>query len=444
MASYSGIDISNWQGSVNFSEVKNSGIQIVYIKATEGDYYTDPYLQEFYDGAKDNGLLVGFYHFFSLSTSALSQAQYFVNAISGLSSECRLVLDLEESGGYSAGELSKIAVEFLSQVKKLSGLEVAIYTYASFANNNITTGYGLENYPLWIAEYGSNAPESNPIWGDNYAGWQYSDTGTVSGISTNVDLDTFNSGILQGSSTVVPGDRKEESKQSGVKYYVVQSGDTLSGIAAKFGTTVADLVKINNISNPNLIYPGEVLKIPTKSNDNSKSASSKQYLKTYIVRSGDTLWGIARLFNTTVDNLVRINNISNPNLIYPGEILKIPDIKGESSKSVSSKQYIKTYIVRRGDTLYGIAQRFGTTVAKLVQLNGISNPNLIYPGQVLKIESSGRVDDGEGFRDFYVIQKGDTLSSIARRFNTTVENLLENNNILSDKQIVEGHVIRVG
>ena len=65
MTNYRGIDISNWQGSITFSEVKNSGIEIVYIQATEGNYYTDPYLQEFYDGAKDNGLLVGFYHFFS-------------------------------------------------------------------------------------------------------------------------------------------------------------------------------------------------------------------------------------------------------------------------------------------------------------------------------------------------------------------------------------------
>ena len=186
------------------------------------------------------------------------------------------------------------------------------------------------------------------------------------------------------------------------------------------------------------------MKIYPEEKRESRDTNRIEFYSTYIVKSGDTLSGIAAEFNTTVSELVDLNDISNPNLIYPGEILKIPDIKGESSKSVSSKQYIKTYIVRRGDTLYGIAQRFGTTVAKLVQLNGISNPNLIYPGQVLKIESSGRVDDGEGFRDFYVIQKGDTLSSIARRFNTTVENLLENNNILSDKQIVEVHVVRVG
>ena len=70
MTTYKGIDISNWQGSVNFSEVKNSGVEIVYIEATEGNFYTDPYLQEFYYGASNNGLLIGFYHFFSPSVSA--------------------------------------------------------------------------------------------------------------------------------------------------------------------------------------------------------------------------------------------------------------------------------------------------------------------------------------------------------------------------------------
>ena len=113
MTTYKGIDISNWQGSVDFSEVKNSGVQIVYIEATEGNFYTDPYLQEFYDGASSSGLLIGFYHFFSPSVLASEQAKYFTNAISGMTSDCRLVLDLEEAGSYGSAELSMLANEFL-------------------------------------------------------------------------------------------------------------------------------------------------------------------------------------------------------------------------------------------------------------------------------------------------------------------------------------------
>ena len=384
MSRLKGIDISNWSGSVDFRGVRDSGVEIVYIQATEGTFYTEPYLQEFYDGAKEHGLKIGFYHFFSLSTSALSQAQYFVNAISGLSSECRLVLDLEESGGYSAGELSKIAVEFLSQVKKLSGLEVAIYTYASFANNNITTGYGLENYPLWIAEYGSNAPESNPIWGDNYAGWQYSDTGSVAGVSGNVDMDVFTEEMLLEESSRIVGDSSSTNNNSNSNsnssyiYYTVQSGNTLSGIAEEYGTTVNTLVALNGISNPNLIYVGQVLKIPATGSGASVSTSSTI---NYTVQAGDTLSGIAEEYGTTVNTLVALNGISNPNLIYVGQVLKIP-VSGSESTSNST---VTTYTVQSGDTLSGIALKFGTTVNHLVAINGISNPNLIYVGQVLKI-----------------------------------------------------------
>ncbi|WP_343009951.1 LysM peptidoglycan-binding domain-containing protein [Clostridium celatum] len=380
MTQYKGIDISNWQGSINFSEVKNSGVQIVYIQATEGNFFTDPYLQEFYDEASSKGLSIGFYHFFSPSVSADEQAKYFTKAISGMTSECRLVLDLEQSGGIGADELSRIAVDFLENVKANSGLDVALYTYASFANNNITTGYGLENYPLWIAEYGTSYPESNPIWGTSYAGWQYSDTGYTPGVNGNSDLDIFNEGILLDDKVSIPGNRNEESSHGSVKYYVVRSGDTLSKIASRFGTTTQELVKLNDISNPNLIYVGEILKIPVI-NSVKSGASSKQYQSTYVVQNGDTLSKIASRFDTTVQYLARINGIKNPNLIYTGQVLKIES----SGSSVQGSSTTSTYVVRAGDTLSSIALRFDTTVNNLIDLNDIANPNLIYVGQVLKI-----------------------------------------------------------
>mgnify|MGYP005882992805 CR=1 FL=1 len=380
MTQYKGIDISNWQGSINFSEVKNSGVQIVYIQATEGNFFTDPYLQEFYDEASSKGLSIGFYHFFSPSVSADEQAKYFTKAISGMTSECRLVLDLEQSGGIGADELSRIAVDFLENVKANSGLDVALYTYASFANNNITTGYGLENYPLWIAEYGTSYPESNPIWGTSYAGWQYSDTGYTPGVNGNSDLDIFNERILLDDKVSIPGNRNEESSHGSVKYYVVRSGDTLSKIASRFGTTTQELVKLNDISNPNLIYVGEILKIPVI-NSVKSGASSKQYQSTYVVQNGDTLSKIASRFDTTVQYLARINGIKNPNLIYTGQVLKIES----SGSSVQGSSTTSTYVVRAGDTLSSIALRFDTTVNNLIDLNDIANPNLIYVGQVLKI-----------------------------------------------------------
>ena len=386
MSNYTGIDISNWQGSIDFSQVKNSGTQIVYILASQGNYFIDSYLQEFYNGAISNGLLVGFYHFFDPAVSVDAQAQYFTNAIKGLTSNCKLVLDLEKAGNYGASELSELAVEFLEKVKALTNTEVAIYTYVSFANNNIVSGYGLENYPLWIAEYGVNSPQGNPIWGNSHAGWQYSDTGSVAGVSGNVDMDVFTEEMLLEESSRIVGDSSSTNNNSNSNsnssyiYYTVQSGNTLSGIAARFGTTVQALAQLNNIANPNLIYVGEVLKLPV-SNSVKTGASPKQYQTTYIVQSGDTLSGIAARFGTTVQYLARINGIVNPNLIYVGQVLKISGSGVSAQRGASTA----TYVVKYGDTLSGIALRFGTTVNNLVALNDISNPNLIYVGQVLKV-----------------------------------------------------------
>ena len=325
MSNYTGIDISNWQGSIDFSQVKNSGTQIVYILASQGNYFIDSYLQAFYNGAISNGLLVGFYHFFDPAVSVDAQAQYFTNAIKGLTSNCKLVLDLEKAGNYGASELSELAVEFLEKVKALTNTEVAIYTYVSFANNNIVSGYGLENYPLWIAEYGVNSPQGNPIWGNSHAGWQYSDTGSVAGVSGNVDMDVFTEEMLLEESSRIVGDSSSTNNNSNSNsnssyiYYTVQSGNTLSGIAEEYGTTVNTLVALNGISNPNLIYVGQVLKIPVSGSESTSNST----VTTYTVQSGDTLSGIALKFGTTVNHLVAINGISNPNLIYVGQVLKI-------------------------------------------------------------------------------------------------------------------------
>ena len=445
MASYQGIDVSNWSGSIDWESVTNSGVEFVVIQASEGTFYRDPYLQEDYNGAKENGLRVGFYHFFNPGSSPTptEQARYFVDTISGLEADIKLVLDLEQTGGLDDYELTLQALEFLREVESLSGLQAAVYTYTNFAQNNIYPGIGIEDYPLWIAQIDADAPQSNRVWGSEYAGWQYSFTGKVPGISANVDLDIFYDEMFLANTTSTPGERKEEATDKKVIYYTVQAGDTLSGIASRYGTSVEEIASINGITNPSLIYPGQVLKIYPNETREDRNTDNQNFSSTYIVRAGDTLSAIAQRFTTTVSELVELNDISNPNLIYPGEILKIPTITNENSKSASYKQYIKTYIVRSGDTLSAIAQRFNTTVNNLVQLNNISNPNLIYPGQVLKIESSRNTQNNDGFTGLYVVQKGDTLSKIASRLNTTVDKLSEDNDLVSNDEIYENQVLRV-
>ena len=328
-------------------------------------------------------------------------------------------------------------------VERLSGLDAAVYTYTNFAQNNLYEGLGLEKYPLWIAQIDTNRPAANPIWGRRYDAWQYSDTGRVSGIGTNTDLDIFYEGIFLDGKKDLPGSRKKESKDRRVIYYEVQDGNTLSSIARRYGVSVKELERINGLTNPDEIYPGEVLKIYPKEKRDERKKDKKRFYSTYIVKSGDTLSYIAQKLHTTVKELTELNDISNPNLIYPGEILKVPELKRGESKSISSRQYIKTYIVRQGDTLSAIAKRFHTTVKRLVEINNILNPNLIYPGEVLKIESSRTSKDKEGYGDFYVVQRGDSLSTIGKRFNKTEKQLLEDNNITSNKEVIPGHVIKI-
>ena len=171
--------------------------------------------------------------------------------------------------------------------------------------------------------------------------------------------------------------------------YTIKSGDTLSGIAARFKTTVAKLQAANGISNPNVIYAGRTLNIPdsyssTPARTNSNGSNNSAVSQTYTVKSGDTLSGIASRYGTTVSALAARNGIRNPNLIHVGQRLIISGTTSTPTPSAPTGNG-STYRVRAGDTLSGIASRYGTTVSALASLNGISNPNLIHVGQTLRI-----------------------------------------------------------
>lgn len=141
-----GIDISSYQDGLDMSAVKAAGISVVYIKATENLSYVNPYLHEQYSQAKAQGLKVGFYHYFIAGFDASKQAQHFMNAIAGLSYDCRPALDVEETGGYSALSLSKGAKACLDEIQTLSGHQPLLYTYTSFAKTSLVGSY-VNAYP---------------------------------------------------------------------------------------------------------------------------------------------------------------------------------------------------------------------------------------------------------------------------------------------------------
>ena len=173
--------------------------------------------------------------------------------------------------------------------------------------------------------------------------------------------------------------------------YTIRSGDTLGSIASRYRTTVAALARANSIANPNVIYAGRTLRIPDGFDATPASPvniSGGGGAQIYSVRSGDTLSGIAARFGTTVGALASRNGISNPNLIFAGQRLVV----GAGSPPVTTTPTAPpasgnggTYSVRPGDTLSGIASRYNTTVGALASLNGISNPDMISVGQTLRL-----------------------------------------------------------
>ncbi|MGM8222200.1 GH25 family lysozyme [Clostridium perfringens] len=195
-----GIDVSNWKGNINFESVKNDGVEVVYIKATEGNYFKDKYAKQNYEGAKEQGLKVGFYHFFRANKGAKDQANFFIdylNEIGAVNYDCKLALDIETTEGVGVRDLTSMCIEFLEEVKRLTGKEVVVYTYTSFANNNLDSR--LSSYPVWIAHYGVNTPGANKIW-SSWIGFQYSENGTVAGVNGGCDMNEFTEEIFIDSS----------------------------------------------------------------------------------------------------------------------------------------------------------------------------------------------------------------------------------------------------
>jgi lysozyme len=254
----------------------------------------------------------------------------------------------------------------------------------------------------------------------------------------------------QSSSTTAPSApaNNTPTSNSSATSYTVQSGENLSEIAAKFGTNWQALARLNNISNPNRIYVGQVLRLSAGTSSNNPSSSAAQPAATtsgtYTVKSGDNLSKIANQFGTNYEALARLNNLSNPNRIYVGQVLKVTGNASSNASHPSSVAHnttsVGSYTVKSGDTLSGIAAKFGTTYSALAQRNHIANPNAIYVGQVLRI--SGQATSNRyrptTSRGTYVVKSGDTLSGIAASHGTSWTSLASKNGIRAPYTIYVG------
>ena len=279
-----GIDVSVYQGSVDFSRVAQSGVRMVYIRSTLGFSYVDPTHERNADGAKAAGLEFGFYHFCTASTTdeAVRQARFFARTIARYDYGLKPVMELSPARKLTRTETTDVALAFLQEVERLTGREPAIYCSASTARDDYDSR--LAPYSLWVAQYGAREPEENGTW-STWAGWQYSERGRVDGIEGNVDLDLFTDEMrarpeptqsagptsaptpspaptttpaptATGAPTACP---TPTAAPCAANAYVVQPGDTLTRIAQMFSTTVEALTERNGLADPSVIYVGQIL-----------------------------------------------------------------------------------------------------------------------------------------------------------------------------------------
>lgn len=302
--------------------------EAVIIKATEGTGYVNPFCDADYQQAKKDGKPRGFYHYAS-GGDPRAEAEYFYNHTKGYVRDGIPALDWESGGNAAWGDTSWCR-RFVDRYHELSGIWPMIYIQASsiaqaancasdcalwvayyptteYGWANERYGYDATRYPIspWktitIWQYGSNPIDCNVGYIDRAA---WSRIAGAAGAST------------QPSSNTAPAAKPAPAPKPAGRTYTVQAGDTLSGIAAKLGVSTSAISGYRS-GNPNLIYPGEVLKI------NGGNTAPKPAGRTYTVVAGDTLGAIAARYGTTYQALAAKNGIANPNLIYPGQVLKI-------------------------------------------------------------------------------------------------------------------------
>ena len=186
--------------------------------------------------------------------------------------------------------------------------------------------------------------------------------------------------LLPGVVSAAPATAVPAAPQASGVYHTVVPGNTLSGLARWYGTTVQAIMQANGLRTTT-IFVGQVLFIPT--GGGGGGGGGHHCSQTYVVRPGDTLSGIARWFGVSVSALQQANGISNPSRIYAGQRLCIPS--GYFPPDPPRPSCGQFYVVQQGDNLSRIAARCGTTTQRLVYLNGLSHPSLIFPGQVLRM-----------------------------------------------------------
>jgi len=185
-----GIDVSNYQGNVNWVSVKNAGNSFGIAKATEGTTYTDAYFAHNWYYMQQAGIIRGAYHFGHPGSDPIAQAKFFVTQVGNRSGALQLILDLETTDGQTPAQVWAWTQSFINEIKVLTGKPGIIYTGYYFWRDSVGNPTNNLNCPLWIADYGVSSPLVPQAW-STWTFWQYSDTGSVPGVNGNCDVNYF-------------------------------------------------------------------------------------------------------------------------------------------------------------------------------------------------------------------------------------------------------------
>jgi lysozyme len=326
MATVPGIDVSYWNAGIDWNKVKATGQRFVFVKASEGERYVDPTFDDNWRGAKAAGLLRGAYHFFHPNADPGKQADCFINAVKAMGDlgELPPALDIETADGQSNARIISRAKAWLDRVQSAFSRKPMIYSGQYMLQDHFSEPGGgppawVKDYPLWVAQYPNHySPGMQPGlprgW-FQWKIWQYTDKGRINGVNDFVDLDLFDGSIEE--LYQFAGLSMQEQRPT---VHTVAAGDTFESIASRYGISVSELLA----ANLQLLQPGTQLHIPPLPSVPGGGGGTPAPTRTYTVKSGDTLSSIAVKFGTTVAALASLNNIQDINVIHVGQVLKIP------------------------------------------------------------------------------------------------------------------------
>ena len=322
---FQGVTLNEFTAAYDLSAAQSDGVSAVILRASAGADYVDASLAANVQSVRASGLRLGFYHYLTAEDEdgARAQARFFAKTISGYEASLRPAVRFDAFQGMSADMANRIAKACLAELRSATGVVPAVYIDAESACTLWSRSIA-EAYPLWVIDEGGDAPQlANSPW-KSWIGWQYASLGSPACAQSGVPISRFTADML-AQQIVVPQTLAAAEAESAQKLIcvTVRLGDTLTAIANLFSTSVDEIVKLNRIHNPNLIYPGQRLYL--------RVAESVPYpcCDTYTVCRGDTLSGIGERFGVSWRQLASINEIPNPDRISIGQQIKLGLCPGE-------------------------------------------------------------------------------------------------------------------